>query len=334
LYWKRNNRRSARYKQQGLATNIIILVVCLLILFISFNSCNQSKYFPSTDSRPTYNSIGINHISTIKGVFSQPKGLSVDNEGRIYLADSGQNRIYIIDNKLEVIDSIGRFGWQKGEFDRPIDVAVDSRLRLYIADSGNNRIQRFSLIDQAFSVLSGEKSDITDAEKNIYEPQAITVDSRGYIYVVDTWNHRILKIDALGRMLLSIGGIGILKNPQDISIDNINNIYVCDTGNNRVCKFDIGGVRVASWGKEGSDKGQFRNPTGISNDVYNNVYVVDQGNRRIQIFDSSGNYLVDFGQQYLQNPYGIAIFRDGYIYITDLESSKIEVFKVLINSNK
>jgi len=243
-YWKRNSHRESKYKIQGVGIYdsisklpcLFFPAIYLLLIILCFNSCSPKNQNPPIDPKPSHHSIGINHIQTIKGSFSQPAGISVDADGKIYLVDSGKSRIFVINKEWEIADSIGRFGWKKGEFDRPTDVAIDNRLRLYIADSGNNRVQRFSLIEQTFGVIVGDKPDDNYAERNLYEPRGVSVDSKGDIYIVDTWNHRILKIDPLGRFLLSIGGAGMLNAPQGVAIDKMNNIYVCDNGNHRICK--------------------------------------------------------------------------------------------------
>jgi tripartite motif-containing protein 71 len=320
---------SSQKNQKGSRNNISDLqFYCLLSLVSCFLiSCSQTRQIPATDTHPAFHSIGINHILTINGDFSQPSGIAVDTDGGIYLVDAGKSIIYILNKEGKILDYIGRFGWNEGEFDHPTYIALDNRLRLYIADSGNNRIQRFSLIDQTFSVIAGNET-----EKSLYEPQGVSVDSRGYIYIIDTWNHQILKIDQLGRLLMKIGGLSTLKEPQGIIVDDANNIFVCDTGNNRICKFDFSGTQIAIWGKEGADKGQFRNPMGISYDKHGNIYVVDQGNHRIQVFKPDGEYLTEFGQQYLQNPFDIAVSSDDHVYVTDSSSTNIEVFKIIMDN--
>lgn len=323
---RKNSQKTIKCKKRIIN---LLFVSCIFLSILFFASCSQTSQIPVIIPHIKYNSIGINHILTIKGDFSQPRGIAVDSKGEVYLADAGKNIVYILNKEGKIIDTIGRFGWKEGEFDQPTDIAVDSNLRLYIADSGNDRIQKYSLISQDFKIIAGDKSEETDSELKLYEPQGIAIDSTGYIYIADTWNNRLLKIDPLGRPQLKIGNFGTLKEPHGIMVDNVKNIYVCDTGNHRICKFDFTGVQTAIFGEEGSDKGKFRNPIGISSDKYGNVYVVDQGNQRIQVLKYDGAYLMEFGQQHLQSPYGISISNDNYIYITDALSADIEVFKIV-----
>ena len=74
--------------------------------------------------------------------------------------------------------------------------------------------------------------------------------------------------------------------------DRAGNIYVADGfgNNNRVAKFTAVGNFLKSWGKTGSEQGQFKGIRGIASDAAGNIYVADAGNRRIQIFDGEGVY--------------------------------------------
>jgi tripartite motif-containing protein 71 len=337
LKYKRRSERDLRYRMQDTGykiRNFYLLIdsvsyILSLIFLVCFTSCSQPKLIPVVQVPSVSSEIGVNYISTMKGDFSQPSGIVINTDGNLYLSDSGKSMIYVLDREGKSIELIGRFGWQVGEFDHPIDVALDSRLRLYIADSGNNRVQKYSLTEQNFSVIVGDKGDNSEASLSIKEPLGVAIDRTGYIYIVDTWNNRILKTDPIGRIQMQIGGSGRFNNPQGVMIDNSNNIYVCDTGNNRICKLDFSGVQIAVWGKEGSAKGQFQNPTNASYDRDGNVYVVDQGNHRIQIFKPDGTYITEFGQSELEKPFDIAIDNEDHAYVTDLSSADIEVFKII-----
>jgi len=284
--------------------------------------------------KPALRPLAINHLSTIKGHFSRPTGIAVDAEGNLYVADSGKSTVYILDaNDGKLLESIGRFGWRAGEFDSPADVALDAQLRLYIADSGNNRIQGFSLINRTFSIIAGEKSNETEEAESLNEPQSVAADARGYVYIADTWNHRILKVDPLGRFQMEIGGLGRtgqqFRNPRGVMVDSRSNIYISDTGNHRVHKLDFSGSQIAIWGEEGAEEGQFRNPAGQAIDGFGNVYIVDQGNHRVQIFSPEGRYLAEFGQQVLDDPVDVAVDNSFHAYVTDAAAGDIEVFRVI-----
>ena len=69
--------------------------------------------------------------------------------------------------------------------------------------------------------------------------------------------------------------------------------------------------------KTGSGKGEFMNPRGIRFDkIQNKVYICDSSNHRIQVFDTNGKFLHSFGDDQLQNPFGICVSTD-FVFVTD-----------------
>jgi DNA-binding beta-propeller fold protein YncE len=94
----------------------------------------------------------------------------------------------------------------------------------------------------------------------------------------------------------SAPGAGIngdtFNRPSDVTWDRAGNIYVADGfgTNNRIAKFTREGNFVKSWGRTGSEQGQFNKIRGIASDAAGNIYVADAGNNRIQVFDGEGTF--------------------------------------------
>ena len=85
---------------------------------------------------------------------------------------------------------------------------------------------------------------------------------------------------------------------------------------------------IIAVGKFGSNPGEFKQPRGVSIQTKSrNIYVADMDNNRIQIFSETGHYLSQFGQQYLNIPYGILIHLDD-VYVTDMGHHAIFLFKL------
>ncbi len=120
----------------------------------------------------------------------------------------------------------------------------------------------------------------------LYYPRDISVDRRGYIYVADAGNNRIIKFDNEGAATgFNIAG---LSDPYGVALDNAGNIYVADTCNHRIQKFDSQGNPLASIGAgQGVDPGKLLFPHGVAVDTDNNIYVADTNNHRIQKFSPS-----------------------------------------------
>jgi len=76
---------------------------------------------------------------------------------------------------------------------------------------------------------------------NFSLPGSVAVDSKGNVYVADTFNYRIQKFDTKGKHITSWGsngtGDGQFATPNDVAVDSEGNIYVADTNNYRIQKF-------------------------------------------------------------------------------------------------
>jgi DNA-binding beta-propeller fold protein YncE len=78
---------------------------------------------------------------------------------------------------------------------------------------------------------------------------------------------------------------------SDVSVSKDHRIYVVDGANNKIRIFDRNGKYLSSFGKEGSENGEFRFPLGIDIDNSGRVYIADSGNHRLQIFNPDGKFI-------------------------------------------
>ena len=131
-------------------------------------------------------------------------------------------------------------------------------------------------------------------------PSGIDLDFKGNVYVVDTGNNRIQKLNAIdGKFITKWGssgsGPGQFNSPIEAAIDEgRGRIYVTDGANARVQEFNAtDGKFITKWGSSGSGPGQFNYPTGIAVDPKTgNVYVSDTGNNRIDKFTPDGKFIM------------------------------------------
>ena len=115
-------------------------------------------------------------------------------------------------------------------------------------------------------------------------PQDVAVDRDRNIYVADTNNNRIQKLEDDGRPLFMFGKMGSSQGeffkPRGIAVDD-RFIYVADTGNHRIQIFTASGRFVLSYGQKGFKKGEFNRPIGICVGKKGQIYVADTDNHRL-----------------------------------------------------
>lgn len=223
-----------------------------------------------------------------------PSGIDVDENGHVYLADTGNDRIssYAADGSLRW--RVGSRGHAVGDFVEPRDVAYHDG-RVFVADTGSNRIQ----------VLDAGNGSVFGAWGHWF--RAIMGVSAG---VNGQGNPVILATDGItadvtvhgldGGVVLTVGAgpgsaDGQLNEPRDAATDAAGTIYVADFRNHRIAKFAADGTWLGSFGELGSEPGQFSGPYGVEVDEAGRVYVADSNNGRIQQFDSQGTFLASWG---------------------------------------
>jgi DNA-binding beta-propeller fold protein YncE len=247
---------------------------------------------------------------------------------------------------LPADSSFGGFGQQNGQFDTPRGIAVAPDGSVYVADSRNHRIQHFSstgtFINSWGSFADGSLAPAPLGTFN--EPWDLAVSPDGkWIYVADTWNHRIQKFTSTGTAITMWGAplygpgdpLGFW-GPRGITVDRNGNVIVSDTGNKRIVITDKNGLFLGQFGSAGMGPGQFDEPVGIAVDNVGKLYIADTWNQRIQVFtpDAKGityTYASSweisgwYGQSLDNKPY-ITTDSKGKIIITDPDLSRVIEF--------
>ncbi|TAN45589.1 MAG: 6-bladed beta-propeller [Nitrospirae bacterium] len=232
--------------------------------------------------------------NTIESSFNKPVSIAVDDLNRIYVGDSSNGSVTVIDPTGKFLFKLGA---GNGEFGLPSDIAIASNGKSYVVDSSNNRVK-------------------------IYNNDGQSAGSFGIACVTPISGVPVCNAQ------------GQFNFPTGIAVDDIaGEVYVVDSNNARVQVFDLSGSFKRSFGSFGDAAGQFSRPQGIAV-AEGYVYVVDSYHARIQVYDLSGNYIMNIGSYGSGSAAGalkvpMDVLKSGIkLYITNSDNARIESYDI------
>ena len=257
---------------------------------------------------------------------SGPNGLFLDENTTLYVADTYNHRIvkWTRGASTGVLVAGGHgSGNSTEQLNKPVDVVADANGTLYIVEFSNPRIRRWSagassgqtILDSLmFGGIAQDNegslytTDWTDNQVKKWRrgdpvgqvlafglayAKRLYVDQNHSVYVTDTNNHRVIKIDGgtLETSVVAGGSFGAeahqLNSPESVVLDRLGNIYVADSENDRIMRWlpkATSGTLIAGGRGNGSRSDQLKTPTDIKFDRDGNLYVSDAANNRVQKF--------------------------------------------------
>ena len=208
-------------------------------------------------------------ILATSAVLNFPSDVAVDSAGNVYIADSDNARIRKVDAITGIISTIagtGDWGYSgdgglaiNATLYSPKGIALDSSGNVYIADRVSHVIRKVDSATGIISTIAGNGSGLGPfgdgglaTAAGLLYPEGVAVDSKGDIYIADTENNAVRKIDANTGIIKTVVGIiqapngswedpgtvspGLLHFPSDIDVDSDGNIFIADTINQAVAK--------------------------------------------------------------------------------------------------
>jgi sugar lactone lactonase YvrE len=293
--------------------------------------------------------------------FNIPEGIVADQDGNLYVAERGSSTIRKITPQAVTttvagvagatgsIDGIGN----GARFNEPTRLALDQNGNLLITDTGNSTIRRVSA-GGAVSTVAGKAGECGSADggpdmARFCDPQGIAEDKHGNLFVADTLNHTIRKIDPAGMVTTLAGKPGVCGSadgygaaaqfcqPQDIAVDDAGNLFVADTANSTIRWITPKGEVLTVGGRANecnavdgnSAQSRFCHPNGVKVDpVTSELYIADSGNATIRkvapgglvstVAGVAGSHGIVLGPLPggLDNPIGIGVMDNGSLAVT------------------
>lgn len=248
------------------------------------------------------------------------------------------------------------------QFNGPHDVAVDGFGNVYVADAANRTVRKIDAQTHNVSTLAGSAgvpgaTDGTGAAARFNYIYGIAADGAGNVYVADSANNLIRKIDAQTNYVSTLAGSTVgaadgtgtsaqFNNPLGIAVDGSSNIYVADYAGHVIRKIDAlthyVSTLAGSAGVSGTTDGvgaaaKFSSPCGLAVDGAGNVYVTDYSSHLIRKIDAQTHYVSTLAgsagvagttngmgtSAQFNNPAGIEVDLAGNLYVADRASHLI-----------
>jgi hypothetical protein len=164
-----------------------------------------------------------------------------ENRNHIILISKESNEVIKINLEGRIQKKIGGFGWNEGQFDYPSSI-ISTAIDIYVADFNNHRIQRF---DQNLNFISSLNRT---GFINFEYPISISLSTKGDLYILDSKNKKVLKINGFNKLERTFGnyesGKIVLAEPRLIKLDHSQLVYVLDK--DRILVYDEFGSFVKS----------------------------------------------------------------------------------------
>ena len=307
------------------------------------------------------------------GQLYQPSTLTLDSTGNLFIADSGNERVRQVtpDGTLATLAGTGTAaeGAANGSsgsvaLNTPMGVAMDPAGNVLVADTYNHRIL---LVTPARTIRTVAGTGIGGVSPEgtgplvaqLRAPRAVCADRAGILYIVDTSNHRVLRL-APGGTLQTAAGNGSggnagdngaarfaqLNTPSACATDSAGNLFIADTANHAIRKVNAAGVisTVAgtgiagtSWEEAVATEASLHAPRGVAVDDMGDIFIADTGNHRIRrvtpdgrIHTIAGTGVAGFSGdgdpavgELLNGPQGLFLDGAGDLYFADTGNNRI-----------
>ncbi|UVI29528.1 NHL repeat-containing protein [Paenibacillus spongiae] len=293
-----------------------------------------------------------------------PTGLFIDGEGYLYVSDTNNNRVVKMDDRGGLIQEFGTGSDAKAQLKAPEGLYVSASGDVYVCDTGNNRISVYNSRGEWIDEIV--KPDAPSLREVIFIPSGVSMDIRGFLYVVSKGvNEGLIVISPdkkfngfFGSNKVQTSALDRVKNMlyteeqketagvsaasvSDVFIDHEGYVYTSTKGaaTEQIKKYNVGGQNLFA-GKNmqvgSSTVGLVGSYSGITADRLGNIFGIDTGAGKIFQFSPTGEPVFSFGAKLLDNKLRMGLLGDpvsiktngkGYVFVTDRMFNGVQVFR-------
>ncbi|MCH7644377.1 MAG: SMP-30/gluconolactonase/LRE family protein [Myxococcales bacterium] len=309
----------------------------------------------------------------------EPIAVALDEASNLLIADFRNDRVRRVDAATGIITTVAGCGGLPGclngdggkatraNLSRPSALALDAAGNLFITDQLFGRIRRVDAASGIITTIAGSGSEsfggdggpATDAGLN--SPNGVALDAAGNLFIADSDNVRIRRVDAESGIITTVAGNGSVifsgdggpatsagMSTDGVALDAAGNFFIADSRANRIRRVDAAtgiittvagnGIYEFSGDRGPATSAGLRNPRGIALDANGNLYIADRLNRRIRRVDAATGIIITvagdggFGfngdggpatSTSLWEPYGVVPDAAGNLYIADTHNHRI-----------
>jgi uncharacterized protein (TIGR03663 family) len=176
--------------------------------------------------------------------FFGPRGIAVDSEGRVFIADTGNKRIVVTDDEGDYLYQWGSAGSEPGQFNEPTGISIDASGLVYVADTWNGRVQVFEQDSEGVvPPLPFMTWRVSGWSANTYDDPSIAVSPEGQVYVSIPARRQVLAATSTGETIVRWGGAGgdmaSLQSPSGLAVGPDGDVFVVDRNRAQVLRYTL-----------------------------------------------------------------------------------------------
>lgn len=210
------------------------------------------------------------------GQYDNPAGIAVSRDGRVYIADTGNNHIQVLSPGGKALRSWGTTGTEPVQFIQPVALAVDAHGKVFTVEGDGHRVQAFSGTGRPLLQWGRDGQGKAPGPGLFDQLTSIAVDAQDHVYVADEASSIIQEYSATGTFIAQWGsypddpggGYVDMTYPSGVAVDSQGKIFVVDSLHGHILKLSHQGKVLATWRIPAATS-----PGGITLDAHGNVYV-------------------------------------------------------------